>query len=162
MQNYRGSTVWKLNVLSIKYCAKATKTAARKSTQALRHAHPFLSLTVVNLQAQGNTEYFFFAMITHMDRTECCKAKSTKQKEVKSDTNSNAYREVHLCNNLLEVLEKLASLYLNRVIYVYSQLFNVYFTPNLVLSILFLPAANKKLIQILVLFHNNFLSQQAQ
>lgn len=52
-------------------------------------------------------------MITHMDRTECCKAKSTKQKEVKSDTNSNAYCEVHLCNNLLEVLEKLASLYLN-------------------------------------------------
>lgn len=95
-------------------------------------------------------------MITHMEVTGV-KLRAPKRK-VKSETNSNAYCELDLHNKLPEMLEKISLLFLNKVIFVYSQLFSIYLSLNLALSTLFFPAVSKKLIQIDVLFHNNFLS----
>jgi len=95
-------------------------------------------------------------MITHVEVTGV-KLRAPKRK-VKSETNSHAYRDLVLRNKLLEVLEKTSLLYLREGIFICSQLFSIYFSPNLALSILFFPAVSKKLIEIDVLFHNNFLS----
>ena len=83
---------------------------------------------------QGNAEYFI-AMITHMEVTSV-KLQAPKR-NVKSVTNSNAYHELDLDNKLLEVLEKISLFYLNKAIFICSQLFSIYLLPNSALSKLF-------------------------
>lgn len=108
MQNYRGFTVRKLNVLSIKLCSKATKSL--KQERALRPSSskilPHLWHCLTYRHVLSIFLCYIIAVITHM-------ALHRLDQEYTKKWNCNTYHELQSCSKLPEVLENTAPLYLN-------------------------------------------------